>query len=292
MKALFQEPICDSTKLRRGFFKERDPNTSFFLCRPMETETGYKNNDIVKFKVQDVESYNRFSSSILSYFEKHLKDDAKPLNILNYFTKLHGYIKAFEGKAKEAISSESQTYLQAFNLSAVKPSEVIAVTGPGLLDKRGECSGLGVVHPRVASWEWHGTELLTDRELAGPCDQFSSKNSVCETVQRSFNLYANRLNDALYAKKFGEDHPFYVALKAYLIQHFPYDGESFEALVKEGYERNRKMRTGDFLSYEEWKPLFLAEIKTKAPDDRPVGPDDSYYARLLSILNTLGINVE
>ncbi len=292
MKALFQEPICDSTKLRRGFFEERDPNTSFFLCRPMERETGYKNSDIVKFKVQDVESYNRFSSSILSYLEKHLKDDAKPLNILNYFTKLHGYIKAFEGKAKEAISLEFQAYLKAFNTLAVQPSEVIAVTGPGLLDRREECSSLGVDRPRVASWEWHGTQLL-DGTLGGPLCTVSHRNPTYEKTQKSFDLYANRLNDALYAKKFGEDHPFYMALKNYLIQHFPYNGESFEESLKEEHRlRSSNPSSKAFPSYEEWKPWFLAKIKTKAPDDRPVGPDDSYYARLLSVLNTLGINVE
>ncbi len=291
MKALFQEPSCDSTKLRRGFFQDRDPNESFFLCRPMEGGTGYKNNDIVKFKVQDVQSYSDFSDNILSYLEKHLNDEAKPLNILNYFTQLHSAIKACEGTANEALQALFDAYLKEFNTVAIQPAEVIAVTGPGLLDRMLECSPLGVVHPRVASWEWHGTELL-GKTLEGPLGAFSSRNPTYEKTQESFDLYASRLNDALYAKKFGEAHPFYAALKDYLLQHFPYNEESFEALVKEEYERNRNMSTETFPSYEKWRPLFLDKIKKKAPGNRPVEPDDSYYARLLSIFNTLDISVD
>lgn len=290
IQALFQEPRFNSEEHDKNnvFRQERDPNQSFFLCRPMQD---YKNNDIVKIKIKDLTTYISFSDDILKHLEKHLKDTAKPLNILNYFTKLHSYIKAFKNKLGEAEHNLFEAYSKEFNALSVSISDVIDVTGPEFLDQLNVCSPLGVVTPRVASWEWHGTQLVS-KSLSVALSNFSSKNPCRENTQALFDLYANRLNDALYAKKFGEDHPFYLFLRHYLVQAFPYDQQYFENLVKEEYKLNLNMSKEGFPSYEEWKHDFLAKIKTKAPDDRPVEPGDSYYARLLSIVNTLGINVE
>ncbi len=290
MKALFREPSFDSTKLKTGFFQERDPNTSFFLCRPMERETGYKNNDIVKFKVQDVEAYMDFSDDILRNLKKHLSDDTKPICILNYFTTLHGFVKDCEGKTKEAMQLVFGDYLKQFSCLDVQTSDVISVTGPGLLNKRSECSSLGRVHPRVASWEWHGTELLQGN-VPGPLEAFSTC-SAWHDMQTVFKAYVSRLNDALYAKKFGENHPFYLALKDHLTKNFPYDTQSFEDLLKHEYDHRQESNIDVGVSYKDWKIKHLEKIKQKPPGNRPVGPDDSYYARLVNILSALGINVE
>lgn len=290
MTALFQEPNFDSRKLKSGFFQERDPNTSFFLCRPMERETGYKNNDIVKFKVNTVGRYKYFSENILGYLNEYLGDDTKPMGILNYFTTLHACIKTCEGKDKEAMQTVFQDYLKQFSSLDVQTSAVIEITGPGLLDKRRECSALGVVHPRVASWEWHGTELLQG-EVSGPLEAFSISKELND-MQGVFKVYVNRLNDALYAKRFGEDHPFYLALKEHLTKTFPYNTQGFEDLLQHEYDKRQKNNRDVGISCEEWKSNYLKRIKQKAPDDRPIEPGDSYYARLLSILATIGIQKE
>lgn len=286
LQALFQEPTFTPT--RSGFFAERNPNESFFLSRPMERETGYKNNDIVKFKVNALKHYQDFSRSILDHLNRHLSDAAKPLNILNYFTTLHSFIKACEGKNEEALKLVFNDYLDTFNSQVVLMKDVIQVTGPGLLDKRPECSPLRVVHPRVATWGWHGTELL-EHESAEPLEGFSSSLTSFHQALNHFKSYVNRIHDALYAQKFGENHPFYLHLKAYLESKFPYEQGYFQDLLKEAYADASSRRA--LPVYEEWKESYLKTLQA-IPEGRTINPEDSYYAKLLDVLKALGIRKE
>lgn len=283
LQALFQEPTFTPT--RSGFFAERNPNESFFLSRPMERETGYKNNDIVKFKVNALEPYQDFSRSILDHLNRHLSDAAKPLNILNYFTTLHSFIKACEGKNEEALKLVFNDYLDTFNSQAVLMRDVIQVTGPGLLDKRPECSPLRVVHPRVATWGWHGTELL-EHESAEPLEGFSSSLTSFHQALNHFKSYVNRIHDALYAQKFGENHPFYVCLKAYLESKFPYNQAYFQELLKEAYADAFNRR--EVPAYEVWKDNYLKKLQP-IPSNRQITLEDSYYAKLLDVLKGLDL---
>ncbi len=134
--------------------------------------------------------------------------------------------------------------------------------GVGLIQNCIESFPLPAQHPLVGTYGWHDAHELENEEKFGDvwhrCDR---SKEMLELEQ----LYGNRIQGALYAKKFGEDHPFFKMIQRYLIDGYPYKStnETFKNLLNEQYKKvteawlkkcNSKLPT-----YEEWKNKILED---------------------------------
>ncbi|MGN6671554.1 MAG: hypothetical protein ACTHJ4_08470 [Candidatus Nucleicultricaceae bacterium] len=277
------EPVQPSLLAERTF----DPTSTFCMRRRIEASSG--TNDIIKLSITDLQSYKGFCNTAL--FEMNdlntkTKNSLNNLSIITYFPDLYSSIRACERDAE----AEFKGYLDKFSTSCFDFKTIIDVTGPGLTKKL-QFLPLDQSYPKTCAWGWHGTQLIEYGDRTVNLVHVEEEHELMAQSENEFSLYANRLSDAFFAKKFGADHPFNVKMIEYLRTHFPYKTPTFKTLLQKAYAYEKKEGV-HAASEESWLASILGRItKRTRGQDMPITVDDPYYIRLTHLLDQLGIQI-
>lgn len=288
-------------------------------------------NDLIKMTLVSDETYRWFCLDVLSS-AGYNRGKGKPA-LLKHFTILHDIIKRCEDP--ESCEAAFQNYLKAFEASRIVFEDIIYTTGPGFTSHLQQMSALENTYPRVDSFGWHGTQLIlygsnpitpiftiNNRERnpyysAGENGLWGGAES---TIVQAFRDYENSLFAALFAKSFGEKHPFNQKLRQHLVHTFPYACDAFKEVIKKEYDwqkqhnwiriKHKQIGHGRYVptlfqwnnkvqdyvetTHEEWLDLMHQKITTR-PDyddgDGDITEKSPYYFRLTHLLGKLGVEI-
>ncbi|MGV8948298.1 MAG: hypothetical protein ACOH2E_02875 [Candidatus Paracaedibacter sp.] len=232
-------------------------------------------NSLLKFRIRDLEQYKSFCYHFLetiSSSEVLQKTSSEELNLLNYFSTLHDYVS----KGSQAPEAVFATYLEKFSLSLIDTSDIIHVTGPGLLSRlKGVCFPLEQQYPDTMTMEWHPTYYLGMGYSGPSLDNVGLELS--SSVLAQFKQYARKLSNVSYVLRFGTNHPFVMKLMDHLRADFPYAAQGFKVLMKQLY--NEQVKSQEGLVVENWLDEKVSNLT-----------QDYYYDVLQEVLSQLGLD--
>jgi hypothetical protein len=287
IRALFSKPTWKEVKpVKESFFRDpiHDPSTTFYLGKHLDNDGN--SNDLIKIQIKNLSSYKGFCEEVLFKIDfQNQKKRCGQFDVLTYFPTLYSYIRGCELD----LEASFRDYLDHFSNPNFQVNDIIEVTGPDLTKELEKCFPLIQVYPMICTWEWHGTQLIEfgSKALEGVnCE----KSKTWSQVAKEFSLYASRVSDAFFAKRFGTQHPFNVKMIEYLQTHFPFTTSSFKALMKESYVYEKEKGNTHTDSEENWLVSQIDRL-TKRQEVQEVTTHDTYCIKLMHLLDQLGIQI-
>lgn len=189
-------------------------------------------SDVIKMHVADEAVYHAWCREILG------KIDPKAPWLLGR-TRLHDAIRHFEK------NPDLKTFRQAASFDCAAPMDVINGTGPGFTGA-GPHVVANLFYPSTSTWAWCGTQGL--KMGTGPLGFLENPSLQDTPAGQSFMAackdYVNVLSAALFAKKFGENHPFFCQALVALEEENPYvcHLDALYTLVWEDFARQESVR--------------------------------------------------
>ena len=217
------------------FASELDTNSGFYFGRK------YTNNDIIKIKIQKETDYKEFCKGILDKIE--IKN-----SVVEHFVKLQDLIRNCEGKNTVEIDIKKLVPRRIDDLI----NAVTQTTGPLFIVNKN--IKMDLEYPSITAGAWYAPEdILNYRnarsDFVNPSNVFvwspvSSKpeqKSIAQKYREECDGYLNLISAAFYAKPFGINHPFNIALTKQLKVSYPYHSEIFTTMLKMSFqEMNQK----------------------------------------------------
>lgn len=209
-----------------GLLDERQKNASAFMMW-----RHHNISDVIKMHVDDEAVYHAWCREILGEI------DPKASWLLGR-TRLHDAIRDFEK------NPDLDAFREAASFDCAAPMDVINGTGPGFT-RAGPFVVANLFYPSTSTWAWCGTQGL--KMGTSPLD-FLRDSSLQDTPPaQSFMTackdYVNVLSAAFFAKKFGENHPFFCQALAVLEEKNPYTChlDALYTLVWEDFARQKSI---------------------------------------------------
>ncbi len=278
IRALFTKPTWKEVK------SVHDPSTTFYVGMRIDNDGNY--NDLIKIQIKNMSSYRKFCEEVLFKIDfLNQKKRCGQFDVLTYFPTLYAYIRGCE----QNLEANFSDYLDHFLYPDFQVNDIIEVTGPNFTKELEKCLPLIQTYPMICSWEWHGTQLI---ECGNNALEYVNceRSESCSQVATEFSLYASRVSDAFFAKRFGTQHPFNVKMVEYLQNHFPFSTSSFKKLMKKSYVYEKEKGDSHTDSEENWL-VYQIDCLTKHQQEQEVTVDDTYYIRLMHLLNQLGVHI-
>lgn len=236
------------------------------------------NNDLIKIHITDLESYKKFCKDMLFKFKMYA-------SVLSHFVNIHNLIKQCE---HDASCQDSEVLIA--KLPNTRPNlvqEIMDATGPNFFHHKN--INLDLRYPDTTAMEWDSPENTLNFSISRhretdptkifnfglPIDLPAEINEKIEAYVLACEIYRKALSGALYAQRFGSNHPFNVSMRAYLIKYFPYNTALFKELLTIDY----KLYSHN--NYEKW----LNKINDRFQDA------DKHFMILNSLLKKLDIAV-
>lgn len=167
-------------------------------------------------------------------------------SVVTHFSNLNDMIKKCEVDPVYCSQIVSNLPVPIFNLI----SEVTQATGPQFLS--GSYIKTDLSYPSETVGAWSTPEEGLDHRSSGNythppsvmdwgCgNPFPGEQEASDKFTQDCEGYRKCLGAYYYGKKFGENHPFNLVLKAYLIDHYPYRSDSFRDLLKINFAYHNK----------------------------------------------------
>jgi hypothetical protein len=254
---------------------EKEKQQGFIIARQQYS------SDVIKIKVEDPEEYKKFCGSVLWHQKKNTR-------LLNYYPTLSSFIHT---------GSLSKDCLYFVTGQEINHRTVLDLTAPGLLNVlESRYTMQPITYPAIYAFSWYGSQLLENGEFTfrvedpNKPDQefvFRSVDNLSRTVDdliiQDFRKYSKKVALAFYAKRFGEDHPFYLDLVNHLKEKNPFKNPRTMQRVKDklkaAYESGKDM---------DEIPAWL-HSQLERQKDKEQWP---FYLRLQHVLHSLGIDFE
>ena len=159
-------------------------------------------------------------------------------------TKLHDAIRSFE---HVSAADQSVRFMESLTHDQATPGDVISGTGPAF--KNGSpYMVMNLTYPDSCTWTWLEVHYLKKSSPLGFLRDESLKESVeGAAFRQACDVFVSALSCALFAKRFGENHPYYAEALFYLEMNHPYvvHKETLRDLVWADYERANTSQTRD-----------------------------------------------
>lgn len=250
IRALFTPPSFHDDASKKSDAQAIDPQSQFYLG--LKKTANECNNDLVKLKIADLDSYNAFC-------EKILGDLRTPeiIEFLAHFPTLHDSIRSFEINDETTFADFVASYL---NRCVKTFTMVRTTTGPDLVNRLPEILPLEQCYPPAFDLTWlsqieHECRLLPETFLIwGDFSAYENSDekpfdSACNDFENCCNAYLNILSTAEFAERFGSSHPFNLLMKNYLIVHYPLNTNAFHTYLKINFDCRQKYEK---LDYNAW----------------------------------------
>ncbi len=215
------------------------------LFKPVDKSPFYfgrsqNNNDVIKICVKDLNSYNNFCCNQLNKLNTNG-------NVITYFSELHDMIKKCETDSEYCLNILKHIPDPISNLIL----QVMQTTGPNFLF--GENITTDLSYPSEMALEWGDKAAILDYSIQrykythppsvldwgfGP--ETPEEKLVSDDFIQDCEIYRKVLSVYSYAKRFGEKHPFNVQIKNYLLDLYPYQGNSFKSLLSVNFAIHNK----------------------------------------------------
>ena len=218
------------------------PKSPFYFGR------SHNNNDIIKICISDMSSYKVLCNRILKKINinRIIFPGYNIKSVIWHYSDLHDMIKKCEENTTYCLDIPFIIPDPIYNLI----EEVTQNTGPKFLYDNQITTDLSYPSETVGAWgapeevldhnrqgnytsppsvlDWgYGSETLEEKEAS---DKFTKD---CDIYRKYLGVY-------FYAKQFGENHPFNIEIKKYLLDNYPYSSESFKSLLKENFKLHNK----------------------------------------------------
>ena len=221
------------------FASSVDTQSAFYMGRSR------KNNDIIKLRVADIDKYNDFCIKTLHRI--NTKN-----SVIDHFTKLHQQIRSFEENTNQT-NREMYVPERIDNLI----DTVMQATGPNFL--RGDHVKSDLTYPSKTAGAWYAPEDILDYTysryyMANPNNIFlwdmsdykPEQKKIAQAFTNRCDSYLKFIATAFYAKPFGVNHPFNVALHKHLRDNFPYHSTEFTDILRMSYQKMHPDKQKDY----------------------------------------------
>ncbi|MBA4118000.1 MAG: hypothetical protein C0514_03790 [Candidatus Puniceispirillum sp.] len=159
-------------------------------------------------------------------------------------TKLHDAIRAFEGVG---VGDQSARFMESLTHDQATSGDVISGTGPAFTNGS-PYMVMNLTYPDTCTWTWHEVHYLKKSSPLGFLRDESLKESVEGfAFRQACDTFVSALSCALFAKRFGGNHPYYAEALSYLEMNHPYvvHKETLRDLVWADFERANTSKTRD-----------------------------------------------
>ncbi|MEI8295034.1 MAG: hypothetical protein WCG04_00730 [Alphaproteobacteria bacterium] len=223
------------------------------------------NNDIIKICITDIDNYKKLCDRQLQKIKINSvvipKYNKNP--VVLHFEYIHRLIKWCEGNPNNCSNIIANIPDPIYNLI----QEVIQTTGPTFLSDDSITSDLS--YPSICAGAWGAPEDALDyrrqgygRELTNPeyildWGHYDLPQAQLDAFTKDCDTYKKYLSVYIYAKRFGQNHPFNIEIKKHLMDEYPYHQDSFKELLKANFDCSKQQNE---LTYLEWRAAAFERI--------------------------------
>jgi len=282
-------------KLIESLFQKPSLKEKFYFGRRIN------NNDLIKISIDDLSSYKEFCERMLNKLNLEEK-------IFTYFSDLHNIITLSETNAEQGFNMCLNFKPMPFG--SIMPNtngnfddlrySITRATGP-LFVREDEGITYDInEYPAITAGEWWKHErdsfLRETQSAYFPGDNKDLEEKI--KFAAIFVDYKHLISLAMYAKRFGENHPFNVKIKEHLKENFPYASGAFKNYLEDHYTyyHNKEGK-----NYSEWRK-FLYNYWTGGKKYFSGGYDlntfgsethvfNTHFANLMNDLKSLGVKI-